>query len=325
MGPEPIISRISNQKTKPMKTLNLIFASLILFATLVSCKKEAKKEEKAKTDSLASKKEVEQEFHKEWYGIYTGDFNSKPVQTEYGSEIAEYKKISVKINRITKDSVYGYSVVNGNQRPFRGILNENTLGLILDEPGNDKSDGRFQLKLKHDSLVGDWVAFNKSAIKSPEKTLKLIRKEFAYNPNFMLSKENSEDSEYENPVDWNGGKVKKQSYVNDEGKTETYENTFYRSASDKVFVINASKQKLAEKDLKNLRKLDLQIIRNTVFARHGYSFKKATYRQFFENTDWYVAVSNNVDADLTPLEKENVALLARLEKYAEDHYDTFGR
>lgn len=308
-----------------MKTLNLIFASLIVSATLVSCKKETKTEEKAKTDSLASKKEVEQEFHKEWYGIYTGDFNSKPVQTEYGSEIAEYKKISVKINRITKDSVYGYSVVNGNQRPFRGIVNENTLGLILDEPGNNKSDGRFQLKLKQDSLVGDWVAFNKSAIKSPEKTLKLIRKEFAYNPNFMLSKENSEDSEYENPVDWNGGKVKKQSYVNDEGKTETYENTFYRSASDKVFIINASKQKLVEKDLKNLRKLDLQIIRNTVFARHGYSFKKATYRQFFENTDWYVAVSNNVDADLTPLEKENVALLARLEKYAEDHYDTFGR
>ena len=46
---------------------------------------------------------------------------------------------------------------------------------------------------------------------------------------------------------------------------------------------------------------------------------------FFENADWYVPVSNNVDADLTPLEKENVALLARFEKYAEDHYDTFGR
>lgn len=308
-----------------MKHLNLIFAGLILSVALLSCKKEEKSDEKIKTDTLTSKKEVEQEFHKEWYGIYTGDFNSKPTPTEYGNEIAEYKRISVKINRITKDSVYGYSVVNGNQRPFRGILNENTLGLILDEPGNDKSDGRFQLKLKQDSLIGDWVAFNKASVKSPEKTLKLTRKEFAYNPNFMLSKDQSEDSDYENPVDWNGGKLKKNSFVNDQGETETYENTFYRSASDNVFKINASKQKLTEKDLKNLRKLDLQIIRNTVFARHGYSFKKETYRQFFENTDWYVPVSNNVDADLTPLEKENVALLARLEKYAEDHYDTFGR
>jgi len=308
-----------------MKTLNLIFASTLLTVSVISCKKETKSEEKTKTDSLASKKEVEQEFHKEWYGIYTGDFNSKPIATEYGNEIEEYKKISVKINRITKDSVYGYSVVNGNQRSLRGILNENTLDFVLDEPGSDKSDGRFQLKIKQDSLVGDWSAYNKSDVKSPEKTVKLIRKEFAYNPNFMLSKKSYEESDYENPVDWNGGKVKTESYVTDEGKTETYENTFYRSASDKVFVINASKQKLAEKDLKNLRKLDLQIIRNTVFARHGYSFKKATYRQFFENTDWYVPVSSNVDADLSPLEKENVALLARLEKYAEDHYDTFGR
>lgn len=308
-----------------MKHLNLIVTGLIFSAALISCKKEEKSDEKIKIDSLSSKKEVQQEFHKEWYGIYSGDFNSKAVPNEYGSEIAEYRKISVKINRITKDSVYGYSVVNGNQRPFRGILNENTLGLVLDEPGNDKTDGRFQLKVKQDSLIGDWIAFNKSSVRSPEKTLKLTRKEFAYNANFMLSKDTSEESDYENPVDWNDGKAKKNSYVNNDGETEVSELVFYRSASDNVFKINASKQKLTEKDLKNLRKLDLQIIRNTVFARHGYSFKKETYRNFFENADWYVPVSNNVDADLTPLEKENVALLARLEKYAEDHYDTFGR
>ncbi|WDF47400.1 YARHG domain-containing protein [Chryseobacterium sp. KACC 21268] len=308
-----------------MKRINLIFASLFFALAVISCKKEEKSNENIKTDSLVSKKEVEQEFHKEWYGIYTGEFNTKRNSREYDNGIEEYKRISVKINRITKDSVYGYSVVNGNQRPFQGILNENTLGFVLDEPGNDKSDGRFQLKLKQDSLIGDWIAFNKSSVKSPEKTLKLTRKEFAYNPNFMLSKDNSEENDYENPVDWNDGKAKKNTYVNNEGETQISELTFYRSASDSVFKINASKQKLTEKDLKNLRKLDLQIIRNTVFARHGYSFKKETYRSFFENADWYVPVSNNVDADLTPLEKENVALLARFEKYAEDHYDTFGR
>lgn len=308
-----------------MKSINLIFAGLILAITLISCKKEEKSNDKTTTDSLTSKKQVEQEFHKELYGIYTGDFNTKPTSAEYAEGLEEYKKISVKINRITKDSVYGYSVVNGNQRPFRGIVNDNTLGFVLDEPGNEKSDGRFQLKLKEDSLIGDWLAFNKSAVKSPEKAVKLIRKEFAYNPNFMLSKNTSDGSDYENPVDWNEGKAKKNTYVDNDGETQVSELTFFRSASDNVFKVNASKQKLTEKDLKNLRKLDLQIIRNTVFARHGYSFKKETYRSFFENADWYVPVSNNVDAELTPLEKENVALLARFEKYAEDHYDTFGR
>jgi len=91
------------------------------------------------------------------------------------------------------------------------------------------------------------------------------------------------------------------------------------------FKINASKQKLAEKDLKNLRKLDMEIIKNAVFARHGYAFKKPTYRYFFEQTDWYIPVSNNVDSELSPMEKDNVALLNRFIKYAEDKYDSFGR
>ena len=72
-------------------------------------------------------------------------------------------------------------------------------------------------------------------------------------------------------------------------------------------------------------KKQVRILRFRLHCSRRYFFKKETYRNFFENADWYVPVSNNVDADLTPLEKENVALLARFEKYAEDHYDTFGR
>ncbi len=114
---------------------------------------------------------------------------------EYEGDI--YKKISLKINRITKDSVYGQSIVEGNQRPFRGVFNESSNSFILDEPGNDKTDGRFEVKLKSDSITGKWTAFNKSAVKVPSKTLKLIKKEFVYNPNFMLD-ENSDLIDWEN-------------------------------------------------------------------------------------------------------------------------------
>ena len=82
---------------------------------------------------------------------------------------------------------------------------------------------------------------------------------------------------------------------------------------------------LKEDDLKNLRKLDLQIIKNTIFARHGYAFKKQILRNFFDPVEWYVPVKNNVDNDLTPIENKNVKLLDRFTKYAEDNYDTFGR
>ncbi len=306
-----------------MKIVNYMLISL-LTVSLIGCKKDGKVNESGK-DSLTAKKDsvVVPEVHKEYYGIYTGDFAGMEKFTDEsdGSEFDAnvYKRISLKINRITKDSVYGQSIVNGNQRPIRGIFNESSKSFVLDEPGNDKTDGRFEVKLNGDSLTGKWNAFNKSAVKSPLKTLKLTKKEFVYNPNFMLDKDS-------NLVDWSNPKDFVEKYTDaDTGKTESYTTSKNRVASDAVFKLNASKQKLTEKDLKNLRKLDLEIIKNSVFARHGYSFKKETYRNFFEQTDWYIPVSGNVDNELTPMEKENVALLNRFTKYAEDKYDSFGR
>ncbi|SDI65314.1 YARHG domain-containing protein [Chryseobacterium jejuense] len=305
-----------------MKTLHYTLISL-LAVSLISCKKDGKTNESNK-DSLTAKKDsvVIPEVHKEYYGVYTGDFAGmeKIVDDVDGSEYDEnvYKKISIKINRITKDSVYGQSIVNGNQRPVKGIFNEASKSFILDEPGNDKTDGRFEVKLNGDSLTGKWNAFNKKAVKAPLKSLKLIKKDFVYNPNFMLDPDS-------NLVDWNNPKDFVEKYTDDDGKTESYTTSKNRVASDAIFKLNASKQKLNEKDLKNLRKLDMEIIKNSVFARHGYSFKKETYRDFFEQTNWYIPVSNNVDNDLSPMEKDNVALLNRFIKYAEDKYDSFGR
>ncbi|REC43477.1 YARHG domain-containing protein [Chryseobacterium pennipullorum] len=306
-----------------MKLSHYTLISLIA-VSLAGCKKEGKNNESGK-DSLTAKKDsvVIPEVHQEYYGIYTGEFAGKEKMidesdgTEYDGGV--YKRISLKINRITKDSVYGQSIVEGTQRPFRGVFNESSKSFVLDEPGSDKTDGRFEVKLSGDSLTGKWNAFNKSAVKAPLKNLKLIRKDFVYNPNFMLDK----DSEL---VDWSNPKDFVEKYTNEEtGKTESYTTSKNRVASEAIFKLNASTQKLTEKELKNLRKLDLEIIKNSVFARHGYSFKKNTYRYFFEQTDWYIPVSNNVDNELSPLEKENVALLNRFTKYAEDKYDSFGR
>ena len=316
--------RIFNKKKTDMKILKLI--AIAAFAlSLTNCTKGEKVVENSSQDSLIIEKDsvIIPEIHTEYYGIYTGEFSGlEMVKDDMDDQTYEetiYKRLSLKINRITNDSVYGQSIVNGNQRPFRGTFNNDSKIFILDEPGDDKTDGRFEVKLKSDSLTGKWIAFNKSAVKAPKKTLKLIKKEFVYNPNFMID----EQSEL---IDWTNPKEFKEKYTDEEtGKTETYTTSKNRVASDAVFKINASKQKLTEKDLKNLRKLDLEIIKNSVFARHGYSFKKDTFRYFFEQTDWYIPVSNNVDEDLSPLEKENVALLNRFTKYAEDKYDSFGR
>lgn len=302
-----------------MKNLTLLSIAL-LTATVMGCKNEKKT---ADVTKFEENQVVEiPDIHQELYGIYTGAFSGyyKVSTDEDEYEDYESKRLSLKINRITKDSVWGQSIVNGNQRPFRGVFNDKTNHFVLDEPGSDKTDGRFEVNLSADSLTGNWVAFDKSKVKAPTKTVKLIKKAFVYNPNFMLDPENTD------LVDWTTSKEVKNSYKDEEtGNTETYSNSLNRSGTEAIFQINGSKQSLTEKELKNLRKLDLEIIKNAIYARHGYSFKKQTFRSFFEQTDWYIPVSNDVEKELTPMEKSNIAMLTRFIAYAEDKYDSFGR
>lgn len=302
-----------------MKNLTLLSIAL-LAATVTGCKNEKKTVDVAKFEE---NQVVEiPDIHQELYGIYTGAFSGyyKVSTDENEYEDYESKRLSLKINRITKDSVWGQSIVNGNQRPFRGVFNDKTNHFVLDEPGSDKTDGRFEVNLSADSLTGNWVAFDKSKVKAPTKTVKLIKKTFVYNPNFMLDPENTD------LVDWTTSKEVKNSYKDEEtGNTETYSNSLNRSGTEAIFQVNGSKQSLTEKELKNLRKLDLEIIKNAIYARHGYSFKKQTFRSFFEQTDWYIPVSNDVEKELTPMEKSNIAMLTRFIAYAEDKYDSFGR
>lgn len=86
-----------------------------------------------------------------------------------------------------------------------------------------------------------------------------------------------------------------------------------------------SKRLLTEDDVSNLPKDDLEIMRNEIFARHGYCFKKKYLREMFEDKDWYIPNTVDVKADLTEIEKKNIVLIKRYEKYAEEFGDDFGR
>ena len=88
---------------------------------------------------------------------------------------------------------------------------------------------------------------------------------------------------------------------------------------------DASKRILAEDDVSNMNKDDLQTMRNEIFARHGYCFKKKNLREMFEDKDWYIPNTVDVKNYLTEIEKKNIALIKRYEKYAEDYGDDYGR
>lgn len=257
------------------------------------------------------------ELHKEIYGNYVGMFEDADADTR--NEIIEPAKVNITISQITESGVSGRSIVKGNDRPMAGQMSVSgdLFKFVMDEPGSDPHDGRFTFSIQGDSLFGTWECYD-GLVKSPKKKFVLKKMPFAYNANLMLPGE----WDY---VDWTSVKNVPEIYKNEDGSVDTVVYDFYRAASDNVYKMNASKNKLKEADLKNLKKLDLEIIRNTIYARHGYSFKKKSVRQFFDQVEWYMPMSNNVDSSLTVIEKDNIALLKRFEKYAEDNYDTFGR
>ncbi|WP_395076689.1 YARHG domain-containing protein [Flavobacterium sp.] len=295
----------------------ILLASVLAF---ISCKKDQKEATiSADKKMIAKAEDVVIESHQDLYGSWVGDFVALEYSQDDSDGLINTNKINFILKKIVKDTVYGQSVVAGNLRPFKGTISEinNELIFVVMEPGNDKNDGKFEFKILRDTLSGVWTANSKKK-KVIKREYKLVKQEFKYNPKLMLP----EDGQF---VDYYDTKTVTENYDNGDGTVETYSEQVYRTASSVISTLNASTTKLQEIDVKNLKKLELEIIRNTIFARHGYTFKKKTYRQFFDPVAWYVPVSNDVSGSLSDLEKENITLLKRFEKYAIDNYDTFGR
>lgn len=296
-----------------MKQLFCLLLSILLF----SCNSKEKKHTKDNAQNLPK------EIRTDLYGSYVGDFTVLERDTTRIAKENDINKINIIIKKITATEVTGQSVVAGNSRALSGKMTADgtTIHFILKEPGDDKNDGVFDFEIKNDSLlVGTWTANNPKKEVTKRK-FELTKKEFKYDPNVMLP----EEGMY---IDYVNTKEEQITEENDDPEikeTETYMQTVYREASESIVTINSSTKKLKESDVKNLKKIDLEILRNTIFARHGLTFKTKTVRQFFDDVEWYIPVSDNVNSELTNVEKENIVLLKRFEKYAEDNYDSFGR
>ena len=299
--------------------------ALLVFYTLQSCKNEkinSIETNESKYDSVS----VIQD--KEDVGLWFGLFEADSVDYNNEAYFSEINRISIMIEKITSDNkVEGFSVSAGNKRPFKGLLTktDSTDYIEVNEPGDQKYDGTFKFNIakNYDSIYGIWISKRKD-LPVYSRTFNLKKTSFKYDPNLILKPNTFEYDEgvVENypVVDWFTSKDKKEVFEGEE-----YVVNVNRAASDAIYKINASTKKLTEKELKNLRKLDLEIIRNTIYARHGYSFSNKGVRQYFDFVDWYVPLFTNVEDKLTPIEKENIVLLKRLEKYAEDFYAQYGR
>lgn len=74
-----------------------------------------------------------------------------------------------------------------------------------------------------------------------------------------------------------------------------------------------SVRELTYEDIVGLTKEELRLLRNEIFARHGYIFQSEDLANHFAQLDWYTPVSSNVFGELSAIEKANVDFLKKYE------------
>jgi len=66
-----------------------------------------------------------------------------------------------------------------------------------------------------------------------------------------------------------------------------------------------SAQEVTEDRLQGKSPSELEIMRNSIYAKHGLIFEKSEFQDIFKQERWYQAISPNVDSMLSTLESNN--------------------
>jgi hypothetical protein len=78
-------------------------------------------------------------------------------------------------------------------------------------------------------------------------------------------------------------------------------------------------------DVENLLPEEIELMRNEIYARHGYSFTNLKMRRVFDDKDWYIPMGVDIRDQLTEVEARNIDLLYNYEEYYDEYYNDFGR
>jgi hypothetical protein len=86
-----------------------------------------------------------------------------------------------------------------------------------------------------------------------------------------------------------------------------------------------SSQMLDVPDVENLLPEEIEMMRNEIYARHGYSFTNLKIRRIFDEKDWYIPMGIDIRDQLTDIEAHNIDLFLNYEDYYDEYYNDFGR
>lgn len=66
--------------------------------------------------------------------------------------------------------------------------------------------------------------------------------------------------------------------------------------------------------LQNLSLNELAIVRNAIYAKHGYTFSKQEYNEYFQQFDWYKPIRQDFELQLTNMDNNNIKKITDLEE-----------
>lgn len=110
---------------------------------------------------------------------------------------------------------------------------------------------------------------------------------------------------------FNDGNEGRQS-IYDKIKPDKFRGSDQDAAGDEYYFV--TQRLVTDSDLSTKSKDDLRIMRNYIFARHGYIFKSPDLREYFSKFSWYTPKYSDVNSLLTPLEQSNIKAIQNYEK-----------
>lgn len=94
-------------------------------------------------------------------------------------------------------------------------------------------------------------------------------------------------------------------------KTETV--TIYKVTKEDQFLFESDRYYITDYDLYGKTQHEVALIRNEIYARHGYVFSTAEYATYFSQKSWYVPNPNFSEALFNDIEKANKEFLVQYE------------
>lgn len=232
------------------------------------------------------------------YGYYIkkGDSsNETKAAVTYYIKALDYKYTDEIINKMSnkiKEDEDFEDILNN----LRGNINEKDLNNLYIKTYVSKAKENFNNK----NYETTWEYLNKA------KKYNYNIETFEYY-NDLLKVQNSKEQEDEKEV------VKQDIHIY-KNETPVYTGNYY-NYYDYFIIPDSNTRYLTKSELYGYDKYTLSLIRNEIFARHGYIFKKDEYKNYFNSMPWYTpnASFSGSISELNSIEQYNVELIKSLE------------